>query len=188
MADNAIPLTSPPDAVLAPPAVINADLSSDPFITALPIIVGLIGIVFAYLRLRQQRILALEGNLAVQQHLNELALASSENLKAAFMSVRDDGEYDEEGAREVFFHYLRLNRIYRAWILWQNWVLRREDYHQIVECYAGTLKKAAPLFDHLRHRGYPPKFIAELKRIVDRAETPPLIDLKKISQSRPTTS
>lgn len=181
MADSNLPDPGPAEA--AADAITQVSLNTSLLFALLSISVPVLGLVFAGLRLHRQRILALEHNLDIQQRLNELALANDKNLKAAFCSVRDDGEYDEDGAREVFFHYLRLNRIYRAWVLWQNWVLRSEDFLQIIDSYAGTLKKAAPMFDSLRHRGYPPAFIAELTRAVDKAEAPPLIDLKQIGQS-----
>lgn len=152
-------------------------LSNDVLALIVATIAMLSAIFFACLQLYQQRIFALERNIDILQRLNETALSSPENLKAAFTSVRDDGQYRPEEAREVYFHFLRLNRLYRAWLLRKAWALRRRDYDLVMDNYAGMLKKAEPMLGELRHRGYPEAFIADLKTAVANASLPPLIVL-----------
>lgn len=152
-------------------------LSNDALMVLVTLLAAGITAFFAWQRHRQERIFALERNLDIQQRLNEIALSSEENLKAAFTSVRDDGVYDQEKAREVFFHFMRLNRMYRAWVLWKNRVLKKEDYELIVGNYARTLVKAEPLLNDLRYRGYDENFVRDLKVFMAGKDAPPLIPL-----------
>ncbi len=131
---------------------------------------------------KQQRISMIENNLDVLQRLNETALSSEENLEAAFTSVNKSdeatGAYNARAARQVFFHYLRINRMYRAWLLKKNDLMTIEEYNLIVKNYAGTLKRALPQMTLLSKRGYDNEFIEEIIKIVDESEVAPQIILK----------
>ncbi|MEE3072456.1 MAG: hypothetical protein VX378_15265, partial [Pseudomonadota bacterium] len=110
--------------------------------------------------------------------LNELALANDENLKAALSSVKDIGEFDPVAARELFFHWHRINRMYRAWFLWKKWVIRKKDYENIVKNYATTLRlKAGPQLATLGQRGYENDFIIDLMAAIKNAKDPDAIDV-----------
>ncbi|MEL7106097.1 MAG: hypothetical protein AAGM21_09255 [Pseudomonadota bacterium] len=138
-------------------------------LSAVSLVLPAIALVFVFLQFRQQRILALEQNLDILQRLNEIALESPENLKAAVTSVAPDAAYDEEESRKIFFHYLRINRLYRAWILRRNFVLRDRDYRDIMDNYAGTLRGILPYWDSLQKRGYSEKFFKDLRKEVEKA-------------------
>lgn len=153
-------------------------------------------IFFGWIAIRQQRMQVIEGNIDVLQRLNETALSNSQNLEAAFTSVishedaaRKEGLYqgettfekeiiwDEEEAREIFFHFLRINRMYRAWLYHDGGIMSSIQYLQIVGNYAGTLKRAAKEYhlDRLAERGYDPRFITELERRIREANEPKVL-------------
>ena len=123
---------------------------------------------------KQQRLSMIENNLDVLQRLNEVALSSPENLEAAFTSVnRTDeksGQYNEKAARKVFFHYLRINRMYRAWLLKKNGLMEDDEYNLIVDNYAGTLKRAQTQMKLLSKRGYDDSFIEEITELIKAAD------------------
>lgn len=123
---------------------------------------------------KQQRILMIENNLDVLQRLNEIALSSPENLEAAFTSVNRTNDstvkYNEKAARKVFFHYLRINRMYRAWLLKDNELMKQEEYDLIVNNYAGTLKRAQTQMKLLSKRGYDDRFIEEIDALITDAD------------------
>lgn len=120
----------------------------------------------------KDRIAAMEQNFDVLQRLNETALQNDKNLMSAIRSATPDDEVKPEEARRIFFHYLRINRLMRAYEYGRIGVLKQEDVDRIFQSYAATLCTALPLLDGLAERRYPSDFIDDLRKEIALAEPP----------------
>ena len=137
------------------------------------IVIATISVIVYFKNKRKDQITALERNFDVLQRLNETALESKQNLEAAVKSVHADDTVEAPQARIIFFHYLRINRLHRAWEYQQIGVLKKSDMDRIFENYAGTLKSAQFVIGELCERGYPKDFVRDLKDAVEKAKKPP---------------
>lgn len=130
---------------------------------------------------KNQRLSAFEQNFDVLQRLNQLALSSEKNVIAAVKSVRTEDDIGADEARIVFFHFLRINRMLRAWKYRNEGVISNIEYQEIIENYAGTLKEAkeeqsGKLIDALKQRGYPRQFMIDLSQAIDSSDYPTRFD------------
>lgn len=138
--------------------------------------IAIVSIIVYFKNERKDRMAALEQNFEVLQQFNELALQSDDNLIAAMKSVVPDDELTAERARIVFFHYLRMNRMLRAYEFGRVGALRNSDVERIIDSYAPALKEAAADFHVLRQRGYPEDFIDFVSKRIEKFERAPRLD------------
>lgn len=89
-------------------------------------------IVHLYSR-RQNRAAILEQSFNALQRINEAALRSDENLIAAINSVRGDETVDVGQARIYYFHYMRINRLFRAYEYWNNGLISKKTAMRIID-------------------------------------------------------
>jgi len=121
----------------------------------------------------KDRINVLEQNYDVLQRLNEAALLNDENLRAAVLSVRPDDRINLDDARIIFFQYLRINRLYRAYEFFRLKVIDDDELDRIWDSYVSTLVNSEAVIQGLSARGYPKDFVAELLKRVRAAQAPP---------------
>ena len=113
--------------------------------------------VFFYNR-RQHRFDFIERSFDVLQRVNEKALESPENALAAIRSATPNDETDEDEAMLIYFHYMRINRIFRAYEYWNGGFITEEQRDRIS---SSQIKMLVPIKDKLERmleRGYPPDF------------------------------
>lgn len=113
--------------------------------------------IFLYQR-RQNSFNILEQSFDVLQRINEKALESSENSLAAVRSCNPDDKTTAEQARIIYFHYMRINRIFRAYEYVRGGYLSQELGDRIIEPHLGTLVSVLPILPSIMERGYPPDF------------------------------
>ena len=113
--------------------------------------------IFFYSR-RQQQFDILEQSFDVLQRVNEKALESPENIMAAILSANPSEETTEEEARVIYFHYMRINRVFRAYEYWRGGFITEEQRDRISEPQIRTLVSAVEKLPAILERGYPDDF------------------------------
>ena len=73
----------------------------------------------------------------------------------------------------VFFHYLRLNRMFRLYEYERLNFINEDEFRRIFDSYKGTLIDALPLLDKLAQRGYPKDFVVFLRENVNEEDRAP---------------
>ena len=114
-------------------------------------------LVFLYTR-RKDKISILESSFEYLQRINEKALESDANLIAAFKTVSSKEEISVDNARLVYFHFMRINRIFRVYEYMRKGFLGRKEALRVIDSYLPLIKEAEPLLPQLTKRGYPPDF------------------------------
>ena len=125
---------------------------------------------------RMQLFQIIEQNFDVLQRLNEAALQSGTHARAAMQSVNPDENLPEHDALVVFFHYHRLNRVFRIFEYKRHGFIEEEEFWRVFVAYRGTLLEALKIIDRLKKRGYPEDFIDFLKKNVKEEHRAPKID------------
>lgn len=125
---------------------------------------------------RLQLFQIIEQNFDVLQRLNEAALKSGQHARAAMQSVNRDENPPEQDAMIVFFHYLRLNRMFRLYEYRRHKFIDEFEFRRVFDSYKGTLLDAVPLLDELAPRGYPSDFIEFLKQNVAEEHRAPKLE------------
>lgn len=124
---------------------------------------------------RRRRFDILEQSFDVLQRVNEKALESDDNLCAAILSGNPGDKTSVEEARIVYFHYMRINRMFRAYEYMKGGYLSEADADRIIKPHLGTLKPVMPKLRAILARGYPPDFIEYLLGRVSSAALLPVI-------------
>ncbi|MEL7026005.1 MAG: hypothetical protein AAGO57_02080 [Pseudomonadota bacterium] len=131
--------------------------------------------IFFYNR-RQQQFDILEQSFDVLQRVNEKALESSDNVLAAVRSANPDDTTGEEEARIIYFHYMRINRIFRAYEYCSGGFITEEQRDRISEPQIRTLVSVVDKLPAILERGYPDDFHDFLIPLVRAAQPAKIIN------------
>lgn len=155
------------------------------------IIGAIFTIVIAYLVYRHTKkmdsISFYEQSFDALQEINAVALSSEENLRAAIASVGGGEEYyDDSKARIFYFHYMRINRLYRAYEYrkahkWNFFARRSAD--RIISSHITSIKRAEPFLTTLMERGYPEDFRVFLKERLAKSNLASFISSTDLSSA-----
>lgn len=135
--------------------------------------------IFFYSR-KQMQFDILEQSFDVLQRINEKALESNSNVIAAMKSGNPEESTDAADALIVYFHYMRINRMFRAYEYWKGNFITTEQRDRIIVPHLGTLKPILEQLPIIMQRGYPKDFIEFLVTEVKKAKVPDLINLESI--------
>ncbi len=113
--------------------------------------------IFFYNR-RQQQFDILEQSFDVLQRVNEKALESRSNVLAAIRSANPDDKTDADEAMFVYFHYMRINRVFRAYEYCRGGFITEEQRDRISEPQIRTLVSVVDKLPAILERGYPDDF------------------------------
>lgn len=139
-------------------------------------IAALFGVgIFFYSR-RQRQFDILEQSFDVLQRLNEKALERDELTEAAILSGNPDDKTSREEARIIYFHYMRINRMFRAYEYYRGWFITKNQRDRIIAPHLGTLVPILPKLPAILERGYPEDFREFLVRKVESASVPSVIN------------
>jgi hypothetical protein len=119
---------------------------------------------------RERRFDFLEQSFDALQRINEKALESDENVLAAIRSANPADETSAEEGRHIYFHYMRINRIFRAYEFMRGGFLGPSDAERIIGPQLGTLVSIVPQLPPILERGYPADFRDYLLQRVSAAE------------------
>lgn len=114
--------------------------------------------IFFYSR-RQQQFDILEQSFDVLQRLNEKALESPENVLAAIQSANPDDKTGVKEGKRIYFHYMRVNRVFRAYEYCRGKYITEEQRDRIANPQIRTLVSVADKLPAILERGYPNDFI-----------------------------
>lgn len=142
-----------------------------------PVFLGVIALLYQH---RQKRFEILEQSFDVMQRVNELVVSSDENVVAGLPSIQGD-EIDKFAARRMYFTYMRINRIFRAYEYRRGFFLSRKERDRIVDSYIGSLAGNPLLNEEFLERGYPPDF---RKFLLKRLETAKPFTVLKIDDAK----
>lgn len=117
----------------------------------------------------------MEQSFDALQRINEKALDSDLNLLAAIQSGNPLDRTGEDEARLIYFYYMRINRVFRAYEYRRGKFINQRQADRIMQPAIGTLKGALPKIDAILSRGYPEDFIVWLKKRIENADAPKLI-------------
>lgn len=130
--------------------------------------------IFLYNR-KQRQFEILEQSFDVMQRINEVALSSKENLNAAIKSGNPLDKTDEKAARELYFHYMRINRLVRAYEYHQGGFLSVEHRDLIVKNHISALLPIRENLDTILARGYSDGFKEFLRDELKTAKPLPVV-------------
>lgn len=119
-----------------------------------PILLGVVALLYQF---RQKKFEILEQSFDVMQRVNELVVSSDENVRAGLPVVNGD-EIDQLSARRMYFTYMRINRIFRAYEYSRGFFLTRRERDRIVDSYIGSLVDNPMITEEFLERGYPRDF------------------------------
>ena len=132
--------------------------------------------IFFYNR-RQQQFDILEQSFDILQRVNEKALESPENVLAAIRSASPNDKTEVEEAMRIYFHYMRINRVFRAYEYCRGGFITEEQRNRISEPQIRTLISVADKLPAMLERGYPDDFHDFLIPRVRNAKPVKLINL-----------
>lgn len=124
---------------------------------------------------RRRRFEILEQSFDVLQRLNEKALETDSNLRAAILSGHPEDQTPIDEARIIYFHYMRINRMFRAYEYLRGGYITRFEADRIMAPHLGTLKPIAQKLPAILARGYPEDFAKYLIKRVEEAKNLPVI-------------
>lgn len=130
--------------------------------------------IFLYNR-KQRQFEILEQSFDLMQRLNEVALSSDDNLIAAIKSGNPLDNTGVEAGREIYFHYMRINRLVRAYEYHRGGFLSLEQRDRIIDNHISTLRPILANLDAILARGYPDDFKRFLREELKNAEAIPVI-------------
>ena len=134
----------------------------------LPILGLIVAVLAAQWNRRKDKLTVIEQSFAELQSFNELALSDKKSLEAAILSANPDDEFNEEKARIVYVHFLRINRMFRSWMYYQYKILNETQAREIILGHARTLKSISESkLRKMMQRGYPDEFTNYLVEIVN---------------------
>jgi len=108
--------------------------------------------------LRQRQFDFLEQSFDLLQRINEKALENDKNAIAAIKSGNPNDNTKAEEARIIYFHYMRINRMFRAYEYRRGWFITTKQRDRIINPHLGTLKPVLEKLPAILDRGYPPDF------------------------------
>lgn len=108
---------------------------------------------------KQRRFQILEDSFDVLQRINEAALASEANALAAIRSANPADQATPEEARIIYFHYMRINRIFRAYEYWRGGFLSEKERERVIAPQLRTLVSIQESLPAIVERGYPDDFL-----------------------------
>ena len=95
--------------------IVHVDVFMTSVAALMSVISAMIVLVIYFRSKRQFRVEFLENSFDLLLRLNEKALESDKNLAAVLKSINRADETGIEEARILYFHYMRINRTYRAY-------------------------------------------------------------------------
>ncbi len=104
---------------------------------------------------KQQQFDFLEQSFDVLQRINEKALESPEHSLAAVLSGNPNDKTTKEDAFIVYFHYMRINRIFRAFEYCNGGFITKEQRDRICSPAIPTLVPILDKLPAILERGYP---------------------------------
>ena len=105
------------------------------------------------------------------QRINEKALESKANLFAAIKSDNTKlPTTKEEDARILYFHYMRLNRIFRAYEYKRGKFITNNQLNKIIQPHRAILSDALKSLGPIAYRKYDKKFIKFLLAEIDKPD------------------
>ncbi|MBL4784616.1 MAG: hypothetical protein JKY49_04225 [Cohaesibacteraceae bacterium] len=134
---------------------------------------------------RQHQFDFLEKSFDVLQRLNEKALSSSANLEAVVKSGNITDKTKAGEARILYFHYMRINRTYRAYEYWRGGYISKEVRDRISDPYWGSYryllekplgKSDKSKLERMLERGYPKDFAEWFIPHVESSKELPVIN------------
>ena len=130
--------------------------------------------IFLYSK-KQQRFLILEQSFDVLQRINEKALESDLNACAAVQSANPQDKMSAPDARILYFHYMRINRIFRVFEYYQGGFILWPEAERIITPQVKTLVSVKNKLPFILERGYPPEFATFLMQRVELSSLPSII-------------
>lgn len=127
-------------------------------------VTAIVALFVLYFTIVAKRADFIEQSFDVLQRVNEKALSSDENLMAAVRSLAPDDALAIDKAREIYFHFMRLNRVYRVWEYRRRRLIRKSEAQAFYAATLPTLYHAQFLLDRICERGYPTDFQKFLQR------------------------
>lgn len=126
---------------------------------------------------KRARFNIMEQSFDALQRINEKALESDLNLLAAIQSANPMDKTPVDEARIIYFHYMRINRIFKAYEYRRGRFISQRQANRIMQPHFGALKGAMPKFDAIMARGYPEDFTVWLKKKIEKSEAPSLLSI-----------
>ncbi len=141
--------------------------------------VPLFSVIFAvwsyYKYYKKNRFDIMEKSFDALQRINEQALESDKNLLAAIQSGNPLDKTTKDEARIIYFWYMRINRIFRAYEYRRGRFISQNQADRIMYPAIGTLKSAMPKINAILERGYPEDFTEWLVVEIEESKAPELI-------------
>ena len=147
----------------------------DAISTLSAVVTALVAIWIFYYSKKQRQYEFLQQSIDVLQRINEKALESDENVLAAIKSANPEDCTSIDEARRIYFHYMRINRIYRTYEFLQAGYITKKLAEKVFQPYIPTLKSIEDKLPNIMHRGYPHDFKDWLvKKVKESNISPPI--------------
>ena len=151
---------------------VNLGNSLDIITTIASVITAAVAIwIYLYGR-HQKRFEIMEQSFDVLQRLNEKALESDENVLAAIRSAQPGDKIGADEARIIYFHYMRINRVYRAYEYHLGGFITKKQRDRIALPQIRTFVSIAEKIPAMIQRGYPSDFLDYLAPEIERMSVP----------------
>ena len=118
----------------------------------------------------------MEQSFDVLQRINEKALENDQNVLAAVLSANPGDKMTADEARIIYFHYMRINRIFRAYEYHLGGFISSRQRDRIARPQIRTLVSVKDQLPEIIQRGYPEDYLEYLMTELGTVKLPDKIN------------